>query len=270
MEGLYDNFMDWIGWGNKPAEPVPDGVVEAIRQFPVRAAQVAKVQERASALRAAIQGAANVPFTLKFQVGSATIAANKAAESLLKYREELKKAIIKARANGTLSSAEEASLKSSGLGYLGAFPGFNSSGVAASRSLPFVLVSSPTVAARAARAARGVANPKGGQTQLGALGVIPLAIIGVGVALTLAAAAVAGAIVVSYRATSEDVARADAIVKTAEAGISEWKAQGGKINDIPAIPGQSTTSTVAGAALSIGTLALVGVGLYLILRKKAA
>lgn len=278
MEGIFDNFMDWIGNRNKPgttATATPPGdAVSAIRAFPVEAAKVAKLQERAARLRNAIQGAANVPVALRLSVGGATLAANKAAASLAKYRDEVKKAIAEAKAQGKLSSADESSLRASGLGYLGAFPGET----APAGSLPFVLVSSPSAAMRVARGFNAKPGttvlPIGGEEPgipaggkgVGYLGFIPLAVIGIGVALTLAAAAVAGTIVVAYRATSEDAARADAITKTAEAGLEAWKAQGGRPNEMPTIPGER--SNIAGAALSLGTLAIIGIGAYFLLRKK--
>lgn len=257
MQGLWDDFKNWVGVGPKaPSEET----IDAIRRYPVEAERVRVLVESGRAMRAAAEGA---PTAVKDKAIAAQNAARRAYLSLEKFRAEVKKAILEARKSGKLSASDIRVISDSGLG---AIPLALPASVAMRSALvPAVSISFDSMSDASADGA-----VDGDGKGVRGLGAIPL--IAWGIASVLAAAVVGAGLVAAYRTTSEDAARAEAIRDQAAAALEDWRRRSGTSAAplaLPSIPGQRSTvlENVGSAAGSVVVLVGLGLAAWFIFKK---
>lgn len=290
-------------------------VTRAIQEYPVLARRVADLQSAQTVAQIAVtefeaSRGFNAPQAVRESLAALTRATIEAASALSEYRQRIRDGVAEAKKQGTITAPDLAKLAEAGLaGYARPMFAFraNASGAASRVShigqgveglgyMPSVLrqSSSAAVAHAAPRAtafqSANISRGGGGRGIRG-LGVVPLVVIGYGLALAIGAAIVGGSLVAAYRLTAEAVARGEAVRDQNAAALDAWRAQvaaqtappGGApspganpippappipLPPLPELPGSGgVVATVAKSTVPVLLLAALAVGAVMLFRR---
>lgn len=269
MQSLLDTNAGIFGLGAASEE-----ATQAIRDYPNLKARVDRLIADQVAMAQAVSAyeaefVQNAPASVRARLGELTKATVEAATNLSELRQRIREGVQAAKANGTITADELATLEPLGLAGLGSLSrvidqrASAASRVAFANAAPLAFRSQmrsswasagnpgvgieglgflPSIVGRAAAssAARSFAYASEGRAtrQMRGLGLIPVVVvIGYALAGAIAAAIVGGTLVVAWRATSESAARAEAVRDQAAASLAAWKAS---VSPPGSPPGSST------------------------------
>lgn len=285
---------------------VDEEITRAIQEFPALARRVAELQSAQAAAQLAVTAfeqsrLVNAPVDVRASLAELTRTTVEASSALSEYRQRIREGVAEAKKQGTLTAPDLAKLTDAGLAGMRSryVPVALNASSAASRVnhvpsgmeglgfLPSVLRHSPAAIAHAAARAYGFQSAnvtRGGGRGVRGLGVVPIVLIGYGLAVAIGAALVGGSLVAAYRLTSESVARAEAVRDQNAAALDAWRAQvaaqtptGGSLPPLgsptplpplPELPGSGgVLATVARSTVPVVLLAALAVGGFLLFRR---
>jgi hypothetical protein len=319
MQGFWDTVTGIFGGGGSTPD---EEALQAIQDYPRLAARVATLQADQTAMQIVVSlfeqsRMVNAPASVRAALAELTKTVVVAASNLSELRQKIREGVAAAKQNGTIGAADLKRLEDAGLAgirtaaraaaatRLAVANNYNAAAYRSAGSNVFASASNPatgieglgsmmlpsmlTTAPLHASAARSAIHAGAREARgMRGLGVLPLVVIGYGLALAIAAAIVGGTVVVAWRATAESTARAEAIRDQAKASLDAWQAQvaaqspgkpaGGlppivapkTLPPLPGIPGEpgGVLAIAARAATPIAVLAALALGGYFLLSRK--
>lgn len=286
-------------------------VTRAIQEYPVLARRVADLQSAQTVAQIAVtefeaSRGFNAPQSVRESLAALTRATIEAASALSEYRQRIRDGVAEAKKQGTITAPDLAKLAEAGLaGYARPMFAFRANAYGAASRVNHIgqgLGYMPSVLRQSSSAAVAHAAPRstafqsakisrgGGGRGVRGLGVVPLVVIGYGLALAIGAAIVGGSLVAAYRLTAEAVARGEAVRDQNAAALDAWRAQvaaqtppgGGPspvanpippappipLPPMPELPGSGgVVATVAKSTVPVLLLAALAVGAVMLFRR---